>query len=104
MSESFKSVKKCKNCGNWSPWQQNINDTCHFCGQLLDEEAFLAKAKAEADASEDQKRYQINLDLIKIYPTDSLVVKLGKRFIQAVQLSFVAVLSFILWVLTLLAG
>jgi hypothetical protein len=103
MSESFKSVKKCKNCGNWSPWQQNINDTCHFCGQLLDEEAFLAKAKAEAEASED-KPYQLNFDLIKIYPTDSFPLKMGKRLVQAVQLSFVAVLSFILWVLTLLAG
>ena len=103
MSESFKSVKKCKNCGNWSPWQQNINDTCHFCGHLLDEEAFLAEAKAEADAEEDNKN-KINIDLIKIYPTDSFPVKMGKRLVQAVQLSFVAVLSFILWVLTLLAG
>ena len=102
MSES-RSVKKCKNCGSWSPWQQNINDTCHFCGRLLDEEAFLAKAKAEAEANE-KKPYQVNIDLIKIYPTDSLPVKIGKRFIQAIQLSFVAVLSFILWVLTMLAG
>ncbi|WP_146153626.1 hypothetical protein [Adhaeribacter arboris] len=103
MSQSFQSTKKCKNCGNWSPWNQQINDTCHFCGHLLDEEAFLAQAKAEAEANE-KKPYQINIDLIKIYPTDSFLVKIGKRMVQAVQISFVAILSFILWFLTMLAG
>ena len=103
MSKSFQSTKKCKNCGNWSPWNQSLNDTCNFCGRLLDEDAFLARAKAEVEAHED-KPHQINFDLIKIYPTDSFPVRLGKRLVQALQLSFVAVLSFILWVLTLLAG
>ncbi len=100
---SFQSTKKCRNCGNWSPWNQQVNDTCHFCGRLLDEKGFLAKAKSEVEANE-KKPYELNFDLIPIYPTDSFLVKLGKRMLQAVQISFIAILSFILWFLTMLAG
>ncbi len=100
---SFQSAKKCKNCESWSPWNQQLNDTCHFCSQLLDEEAFLAQAKTEAEANE-RKPYGMNMDLNQINPTDSFLVKTGKRFIQAIQISFIAVLSVILWVLTMVAG
>lgn len=100
---SLQSTKKCKNCGSWSPWNQQVNAICQICGHLLDEEAFLAQAKAEAEANE-KKPYQVNFDLIKIYPSDSFLVKTGKRLIQAIQISFIGILSFILWVLTMLAG
>jgi hypothetical protein len=100
---AFESTKKCKHCGKWSHWNQQVNDTCQFCGHLLDEKAFLAQAKSEVEANE-KNPCQINMELIKIYPTDSFFVKIGKRVVQAVQISFIAILSFILWFLTMLAG
>ena len=101
MASTFKSSKKCPNCGEWSEWKQQATDTCQYCGALLDDRILLREAAREAELK-NKKGFE--LDIIHIDPTDSFLVKIGKRIIQAIQISFIAIVSFILWVLTMLAG
>ena len=101
MVSTLKSSKKCPYCGQWSAWNQVPTDTCEHCGALLDDRTLLREAAREA---ERKNKKGIELEIIQIYPTDSLPVKIGKRFIQAIQISFIAIVSFIIWFLTLLAG
>jgi hypothetical protein len=101
MASTFKSSKKCLHCGCWSEWKQNLTDTCEHCGALLDDEQLLRIAAREAERNE-KKRF--DLDIIQINPTDSGFVVFYKRIIQVLQYSFIAIVSFILWVLTLVAG
>ena len=100
MKSNFQSAKKCSVCGQWSDWNMQASDTCEHCGAILDD-AFLRTLQNE---TEPKKKNQIEIDFIQIYPTDSFLVKIGKRIILALQISFVAIVSFIIWFLTLLAG
>ena len=101
MAATFKSSKKCRYCGEWSEWNQKSTDTCEHCGALLDDEKLLRMAAREA-AKNEKKPY--DLAIMQIYPTDSGLVVFFKRIIQVLQFSFIAIVSFIIWVLTLVAG
>ncbi len=102
MAEGIKSSIKCRVCGEWSEWNQQPDDVCRHCGALLSDRSTLSAAAREAE--QEKKGNVVEIGLIEIYPTDSKLVKFFKRMIQAVQLTFVAILSFIIWFLTLLAG
>ena len=101
MTSTFKSSKKCLYCGEWSVWKQEPTDTCEYCGALLDDEKLLRTAAREA-ARNEKKRF--DLDIIQIHPYDLGFVVFYKRIIQALQYSFIAIISFIIWFLTLLAA
>jgi hypothetical protein len=101
MAATFQSSKKCPECGEWSDWNEAITDTCQHCGGLLSGEAFLRAAAREA---EQQEKQRFEIGLIPIHPADAWPLVLAKRLVQAIQLSFVVIVSFIIWFLTLLAG
>jgi len=101
MESTFKSSKKCPNCGQWSEWDQQPTDTCEHCGALLDDETLIRTAAREADRKEDKG---FDLDIIQIHPTDAWYVIFYKRIIQVLQYSFIAIMTFILWVLAFIAG
>jgi hypothetical protein len=101
MAAPFQSSKKCPGCGEWSDWNEALTDTCQHCGALLSDEAFLRAAAREAEQKE-KKGFEIGL--IPIHPGDPWPLVGAKRLVQALQISFVAIVSFIIWFLTLLAG
>jgi hypothetical protein len=101
MAATFQSSKKCPHCGEWSDWNQQLSDTCQHCGALLSDQAFLSAAAREA---EQQEKKGFEIGLIPIHPSDSWPVVVLKRLVQAIQISFVAIVSFIIWFLTMLAG
>jgi hypothetical protein len=100
--EQIKSSRKCPGCGQWSNWQQSPDDKCEHCGSLLDPQALKARQQREED--EFRQKEQFNIALIEIYPSDSALTRFGKRIIQGFQLSLMAIISFIIWVVTILAG
>ena len=77
-------------------------DLCEHCGSILDEKAFIRQVKEEEEEQAEKNRF--NLTLIPIYPEDSRLVVFFKRIVQGFQLAFMAILSFILWLIALLAG
>ncbi|MDX5348584.1 MAG: hypothetical protein LPJ89_02450 [Hymenobacteraceae bacterium] len=102
MNHTTKSTRKCSNCGQWSEWNMNVEDRCKNCGALLDKAGYEQKQKHQEWQIEQQKKFQIGL--IEIKPTDGPVTVFFKNIIRALQVSFIAVMSFILWLITLLAG
>lgn len=61
----------------------------------------MRQLKEEEEQAEKKK---FNIALIEIYPEDSKPVVFFKRIVQALQITFMAILSFILWLIALLAG
>lgn len=86
----IENIQKCENCGKWT---DTSNYFCQHCGKLLNEKRL---------EQEKQRHEQTKLDLIliKIKPTDSLPVVFVKRLAQGIQIIYMAILSFILWLIT----
>ena len=97
-----KSTRKCPACGLWSDWNQNPDDLCQHCGAVLDPQGVRARQLQEEEAFRQQKN--INIALIEIYPYDSAFTRFWKRIVQGFQLTLMAIISFIIWVVTVLAG
>jgi hypothetical protein len=92
--------KKCPHCGFWSRWQQRADDRCERCGLYLDAPRMRSEQEREALANEPLPSFM----RIEIKPDDSPTMRFFKRIIQGGQLAFGALVSFVVWFLTLLAG
>jgi hypothetical protein len=92
--------KKCPHCQQWSTWNQNIEDTCQYCG------ASLSPREVEEQLTEQNKDTsdQFKIKLIRINEHDHPVLKIFKRFIQGFQLLFFSIVSFTVWLATAIAG
>jgi hypothetical protein len=101
MADTFQSSKKCPQCGEWSDWNGLVTDVCQHCGTLLSDKSSLSAA---ARAEEQQEKKEFEIGLISIHPGDSWPVVIAKRLVQAIQISFAAIVSFLIWFLTMLAG
>ena len=96
------ATKKCPHCQQWSAWHHQVTDRCEHCQGLLDPKAH--QRVLDQDTREEAEKKQFNVVLIEILPTDSAFTKFWKRIVQGFQLTFMAILSFILWLIALLAG
>jgi phage FluMu protein Com len=97
---------KCPHCKQWTLWNGNINDRCQHCGVFLEKEAF-------SDEIEKKIKKQVALenDPFIIKENDSPAIKLAKRILVFLrkllyyfQIAFVAFISFILWLISLLTA
>ncbi|GAA4304949.1 hypothetical protein GCM10023183_18680 [Nibribacter koreensis] len=96
------ATKKCPHCQQWSAWHHQVTDRCEHCHELLDPKAH--QRLLAQDEREEEESKKINIALIEILPTDSAFTRFWKRIVQGFQLMFMAILSFILWLIALLAG
>ncbi|MCR5889814.1 hypothetical protein LRS06_18970 [Hymenobacter sp. J193] len=94
------SSKKCPHCSHWSAWRQHSDDRCERCGQLLDPQ--LRRNEQEREELVNAKMSSVML--IEIKPEDSSFVRFFKYIIRGGQLAFAALLAFMIWVVTALAG
>lgn len=100
--EQSSSSRKCPTCGQWSAWHQHPDDRCEHCGNALDPQALKARQVREED--EFRQKQHFNIALIEIFPYDSGFTRFWKRIVQGFQISLMAIISFIIWVVTILAG
>ncbi|WP_303311710.1 hypothetical protein [Hymenobacter sp. BT730] len=100
MSAPLSSSKKCPHCGFWSEWRQQVDDRCERCGQLLDP----VRSRSEHTREKEAKEALPGVMLIEIKPEDGKMLRFFKYIIRGGQLAFAALLAFMLWLLTALAG
>ncbi|SDL36147.1 hypothetical protein SAMN05421823_105297 [Catalinimonas alkaloidigena] len=98
----MKAQKKCPSCGEWSPWLQKPDDRCFYCDALLDPRAHTIEQERAEQEAENKKK--IEAIVLPIHPEDGFFARLGKRVFNVVQLVFVAILSFFIWLITVMAG
>lgn len=96
------ATKKCPNCGQWSRWTQNPTDRCEHCNSVLDPVAVARQqAREERKLAEDE---HLSIKFIQINPNDPWYKNFFKRIGLGFQIAFVSIISFILWLIALLAG
>lgn len=100
MAEPLLSAKKCPSCQQWSRWQLDPNDCCTHCGELLDPQAQYSAIEREKRANQKMPAVL----LIEIEPNDSAVVHFFKTIIRGGQMLFAAIVAFLVWFVTIVAG
>jgi hypothetical protein len=93
------STKKCPACQQWSNWQQQASNHCEHCGELLD-----PRAHAEAEQQAAAANQRGGIELMEVGPEDKGLVWFFKNIIRSGQLLFIAIIGFIVWLVTALAG
>lgn len=93
------STKKCPACQHWSHWQQQAADRCEHCGELLD-----PRAQQEAQHRAATKHLRGGIQLIEIKPEDGGLMRFFKTIVRGGQLLFIAIIGFIVWLVTALAA
>ena len=90
----FISEQKCEHCGEWT---DGTEEYCQHCTKRLNEE----RLKKEKIRHENTK---FDIILIKIHPTDHPVIVFFKKIIQYIQIVYFAILTFILWLISMGPG
>jgi predicted amidophosphoribosyltransferase len=99
-SPPLSSSKKCPHCQQWSIWQQSPYDHCEHCGELLDPRA----QQSAVDREQASRQKMPAAFLVEIKPEDGALVRFLKTVIRGGQLFFAAILAFIVWLVTVIAG
>ncbi|MGF1637911.1 MAG: hypothetical protein ACFCUU_12620 [Cyclobacteriaceae bacterium] len=85
------SKKKCPQCGEWSVWNENPNDTCEHCGSVLDLKSVKRmEIRAEAKALSKEKW------IFAIKDSDNGFMRFLKQVGNTTYMVFMVILSFIM--------
>ena len=87
-----------KSCPKCKQWNLEVDIYCKACGEELFKKERLIKEGL--DALPDP----FKLPLIKINSDDGYLMIFGKRIIQSIQLVFFGIISFLIWIASLLPG
>ncbi len=91
--------KKCPNCGKWSKWTQDLQDVCEHCGNEL---SLKEKENIKRMESHIQDREENWMFYIKASDPNWLVyLKKTGNFFYTI---FMAIISFILWLVAAFPG
>ncbi|MCE7057490.1 hypothetical protein LZF95_22605 [Algoriphagus sp. AGSA1] len=93
------SQKKCPHCGKWSIWTNNYKDRCEHCGELLSPVELQREQKKAIDKERNEKEW-----MFYINPDDSPVVKFFKKSGNLFYTVFMAIITFIMWLIAALPG
>lgn len=94
-----KAIKKCPNCTLWTSWSTGLYDQCEHCGAQLNQRAIEEKKKRENKIIEDYEN-----SWLTIKPDDSTFIVIIKNIVKSVQLMFMAIVSFFLWLIFAISG
>ena len=95
MENNLLNETKCIACKKWT---NGSKTHCQHCNSILE------TTKLENERQERHENYIIDIMLIKIKPTDHIIVVGIKKVLQAIQIVYMAILSFILWIIAMLPG
>lgn len=93
------SQKKCSNCGKWSSWSNSVEDRCEHCNELLSPSEYERKQKIKQEKERQEKNWMFYID-----PDDSGIVKFFKKSGNVFYTVFMAIMTFIMWLIAALPG
>lgn len=91
--------KKCPHCGAWSKWNQDIQDTCEHCGNKLGgaDLAYHEKRLAQEKANRENWIFYIK-------DTDNGFVRVVKKVGNFFYTIYIAIITFLAWLIAVLPG
>ena len=83
---------RCSSCDEWNVVESKA-DTCKSCGRSL------IKPNSAAEIASIKRRTEPIEFKIPILPEDGFFIRIGKHIFNVVQMVFLAVLSFFMWLI-----
>lgn len=96
---SFINEIKCNKCGRWNHWNNNIFEVCFFCGEFLDIQSIFKESKEQARIT----TYENNSFLI-IRKNDKWPLRIVKRIFAVINLIFIALITFMVFLVSMAPG
>ena len=90
--------KKCPVCGKWSQLNEIPDDVCVHCGKNLNEYSIQKEERLVREQEIEKK------DFLTIKPSDSFPLVILKKILTVANIIFMAFISFILWLVTVVTG
>lgn len=100
----MESQIKCPAC---SAWVSKSQSRCTACGSTLDRNQFQKEERIKAGTypeKKERKKTRIELWLERTESSENTLVVFARSIVKVVWLMYLGVLSFIIWMVTLLAG
>lgn len=91
--------KKCPHCGKWSTWNQQLTDTCDHCGKTLGGTDLEYQLKREAQEKTNRENW-----IFYIKEDDTDFVKTWKKIGNFFYTVYIAIITFIAWLIAALPG
>lgn len=91
--------KKCPHCGQWSEWTTDINDLCEHCGKSLGGRDLEYKEQRDRDKQANEEQW-----IFYIKETDGEFVKGMKKVGNFFYTIYLAIITFLAWVIAALPG
>lgn len=91
--------KKCPHCGQWSKWTTDINDLCEHCDMPLAGRDLEYKEQRDRDTRANEEQW-----VFYIKETDSEFVKGMKKVGNFFYTIYLAIITFLAWVIAALPG
>ncbi len=89
---------KCVNCSKWSYSSGMIEDRCLHCGEYIDPQRFLNTNKKLTDQLIEKQSNKLF-----ILENDNWITIMLKKTLFYLQISFISLVSFIIWLISLVA-
>ncbi len=96
---SFINEIKCKKCGRWNHWNNRIFEVCFFCGDFLDIQSIYKESREQ----ERQTIHEATSFLI-IRKKDKWPLRVVKRIFAVINLIFLAILTFMVFLVSIAPG
>jgi DNA-directed RNA polymerase subunit RPC12/RpoP len=98
------TVYRCPACKKFSHTDGSVEATCEHCGSYLQPIALKEKLQAEEAERQRKLKHEHPVFWVNVKPGDSSLRKSFVRLMQGGQLMYAAIVSFLLWVVAIVAG
>jgi hypothetical protein len=90
---------KCGKCGRWNHWHNRIFDICYFCGEFLDVQNIYKEAREQ-----EKTTIRESTHFLIIRKEDKWYLRILKRILTVVNLIFIALVTFMVFLISITPG
>jgi hypothetical protein len=98
------TIHRCPACKKFSHSNGTVEATCEHCGAYLEPVRMKEKLSAQEKEMERIRKHEHPVFWVNVKPGDSGFRRAFVRLMQGGQLFYAAIVSFILWIVALVAG
>ena len=102
--KALNTLYRCPACKKFSHTDGSVEATCEHCGSYLQPIALKEKLQVEEQERQRKLKHEHPVFWVNVKPDDTNFRKSVVRLMQGGQLIYAAIVSFLLWVVAIVAG